>query len=308
MPRAIVVHEWGGPQVLKLEDLPRPVPKDDEVLIRVRAASINPLDWKIREGARRANFSTPYYPGCDVAGTVEEAGAAVKAFKVGDAVYSMIGRSGGYAEYALAKAELVAPKPAGLDFAHAGAVPLAALTAWQMLIENGNLKAGQRVLVHAAAGGVGGYAVQMARYLGAYVIGTASARNHDYLHGIGAQETIDYNTERFESVVRDIDLVIDLMAGEVQQRSWGVIKRGGTLVCALGPPDSAQAAAAGVNAKAQSVRPDGAQLRQIGSLIDVGRIKVELAASFPLEKAVDAHRLSETGHVRGKIVLTMPAN
>ena len=304
MPRAVVVHEWGGPQVLKLEDLPRPVPKEDEVLIRVSAASINPLDWKIREGARRAQFSTPYYPGCDVAGTVEAVGAGVTSYQVGDAVYSMIGRTGGYAEYAVAKADVVAPKPASLDFAHAGAVPLAALTAWQMLLENGNLKAGQRVLVHAAAGGVGGFAVQMARYLGAYVIGTASARNHEYLRGIGAQEVIDYSAVAFESVVRDIDLVVDLMAGDVQQRSWGVMKPGGTLVCALGPPDMARAKAAGMNAKAQSVRPDGAQLRQIGALIDAGTIKVEVAASFPLEKVAEAQRLSESGHVRGKIVLT----
>lgn len=304
MPRAVVVHEWGGPQVLKLEDLPRPVPKDDEVLIRVSAASINPLDWKIREGARRAQFSTPYYPGCDVAGTVEAVGAGVTSFRAGDAVYSMIGRTGGYAEYAVAKADVVAPKPASLDFAHAGAVPLAALTAWQMLLENGNLKSGQRVLVHAAAGGVGGFAVQMARHLGAYVIGTASARNHEYLRGIGAQEVIDYSAVPFESVVRDIDLVVDLMAGDVQERSWGVMKPGGTLVCALGPPDMARAKAAGMNAKAQSVRPDGAQLRQIGALIDAATIKVELAASFPLEKVAEAQRLSESGHVRGKIVLT----
>jgi len=224
---------------------------------------------------------------------------------VGDAVYAMIGRSGGYAEYAVAKAEVVAPKPASLDFAPAAAVPLAALTAWQMLTENGGLQTGQRVLVHAAAGGVGGFAVQMAHYLGAVVVGTASARNHAYLRGIGAQLLIDYGTTRFEEAVRDIDLVIDLMGGEVQDRSWGVMKPGGTLVCALGPPDMARAKAAGMNAKAQSVRPDGAQLRQIGALIDAGKIKVEVAATFPLEKADAAHRLSETGHVRGKIVLTV---
>ena len=304
MPKAIVVEEWGGPEVLKLVERPRPVPAADEVLIRVHSASINPLDWKIREGARRANFSLPFYPGCDVAGTVEEVGAAVSSFKPGDAVYSMIGRSHAYAEFALAKADVVAPKPASLDFAHAGAVPLAALTAWQMLLENGGLQPGQRVLVHAAAGGVGGFAVQMARYLGGYVIGTASARNHDYLRGIGAQELVDYGNTRFETVVRDIDLVIDLMAGEVQQRSWSVMKPGGMLVCALGPPDMARAKAAGMNAKPQSVRPDGAQLRHIGALIDAGTLKVELAASFPLEQAAQAHRLSATGHVRGKIVLT----
>jgi len=305
MPRAIVVHEWGGPQVLKLEERPRPVPGDDEVLIRVRAASINPVDWKVREGARRATVALPVYPGCDVAGTVEAVGAAVQSFKAGDAVYSMIGRSGGYAEYAVAKAEVVAPKPASLDFAPAAVVPLAALTAWQMLTENGGLQTGQRVLVHAAAGGVGGFAVQMAHYLGAVVVGTASARNHAYLRGIGAQLLIDYGTTRFEEAVRDIDLVIDLMGGEVQDRSWGVMKPGGTLVCALGPPDMARAKAALMKAKAQSVRPDGAQLRQIGALIDAGKINVEVAATFPLEKADAAHRLSETGHVRGKIVLTV---
>jgi len=304
MPKAIRIHEWGGPEVLKVEVLPRPVPKFDEVLIRVHGASINPLDWKIREGSRRAMYTLPYHLGCDVAGTVEETGASVKDFSRGDAVYSMIGREGGYAEYAVAKASAVAPKPITLNFAKAGAVPLAALTAWQMLNENGNLKAGQRVLVHAAAGGVGGFAVQLAHHLGGYVIATASARNHDYLRGIGAQEVIDYNTTKFETVVRDIDLVIDLVAGEVQARSWGVMKPGGMLVCALGPPDAAKAAAAGMQCKAQSVRPDGAQLREIGALIDAGKIKVELAASFPLEKVGDAHTLSETGHVRGKVVLT----
>ncbi len=303
MPRAIIVREWGGPEVLHIEDLPKPVPAEDEVLIRVRAASINPLDWKIREGARRAMYKTPYHLGCDVAGEIEAVGAAVKDFKPGDAVYAMIGRAGAYADYALAKADVIAPKPATLDFAHAGAVPLAALTAWQMLTENGGLQSGQRVLVHAAAGGVGGFAVQMARHLGAHVIGTASARNHEYLRGIGAHECIDYTSERFENVVRDIDLVVDLLAGEVQARSWGVMKPGGMLVCALGPPDMEKAKAAGMHAKPQGVRPDGAQLRAIGALIDAGTIKVELAASFPLEKAAEAHRLSETGHVRGKIVL-----
>lgn len=304
MPKAIRIHEWGGPEVLKMEMLPRPVPRADEVLIRVHGASINPLDWKIREGARRAMYSLPYHLGCDVAGTIEEAGASVTDFGRGDAVYSMIGREGGYAEYAVAKAAVVAPKPVTLDFAHAGAVPLAALTAWQMLTENGNLKPGQRVLVHAAAGGVGGFAVQMARHLGGYVIATASARNHDYLRSIGAQELIDYNTTRFETAVRDVDLVIDLVAGEVQARSWSVMKPGGMLVCALGPPDAAKAAAAGMQCKPQSVRPDGAQLREIGGLIDAGKIRVELAASFPLEKVAEAHAQSETGHVRGKIVLT----
>ena len=166
------------------------------------------------------------------------------------------------------------------------------------------VKPGQRVLVHAAAGGVGGFAVQLARHMGAHVIATASSRNHDYLRGIGADEVIDYNTTAFETVVRDVDLVVDLMAGDVQARSWGVMKPGGMLVCALGPPDAAKAAAAGMQCKAQSVRPDGAQLREIGALIDAGSIKVEVAATFPLEKVGEAHRLSETGHVRGKIVLT----
>ena len=146
--------------------------------------------------------------------------------------------------------------------------------------------------------------MQMARHMGAHVIATASSRNHDYLRGIGADEVIDYNTTAFETVVRDVDLVVDLMAGDVQARSWGVMKPGGMLVCALGPPDAAKAAAAGMQCKAQSVRPDGAQLREIGALIDAGSIKVEVAATFPLEKVGEAHRLSETGHVRGKIVLT----
>ncbi|MCC6474432.1 MAG: NADP-dependent oxidoreductase [Burkholderiales bacterium] len=305
MPKAVQVQEWGGPEVLKLVDLPRPAPADDEVLIRVRAAGVNPLDWKIRNGARRAIYSLPYVLGCDVAGSVEAAGRAVKGLAPGDAVYSMIGRAGGYAEYAIAKAEVVAPKPARLDFPEAAAVPLAALTAWQMLTENGNLEAGQRVLVHAAAGGVGFFAVQFAHNLGAHVVGTASARNHDFLRALGADELIDYNTSRFEERIRDVDLVVDLLGGQTQARSWQVIRKGGTLVCAAGAPDAVRAVAAGVQVRQQSVRPDGRQLREFAAMFDAGKLRVEIGGAYPLERVADAHRQNETGHTRGKIVLVV---
>jgi len=305
MSHAIRVNEWGGPEVLRYEEASRPVPKEDEVLICVHAAGVNPLDWKIRQGNLKSMYSLPLTPGCDVSGVIEEVGGKVSGFRTGDAVYSMIGRTGGYAEYAVAKADVVAPKPARLSHVQAAAVPLAALTAWQMLIENGELKSGQRVLIHAAAGGVGSFAVQFARHLDAYVIGTASAGNAEYLRELGARETIDYNSARFEDVARDIDLVIDLVGGKTQDRSWSVLKPGGTLVSAVGEPSSEKAQAARVHAKRQSVRSDGKQLREIGSFVDAGHLRVEVAETFPLAQAEQAHRHGQTGHTRGKLVLTV---
>jgi NADPH:quinone reductase-like Zn-dependent oxidoreductase len=306
--KAIRFHEYGGPEVLRFEDAPKPEPGPGEVLVRVHAAGINPIDWKIRAGYLKAMrpYALPLILGWDLSGVVEQNGPGAARFQPGDAVYSRpdIGRSGAYAEYIAVREEELAPKPKTLDHVHAAAVPLTALTAWQALFDHGGLEAGQTVLIHAAAGGVGSFAVQLAHWKGARVIGTASARHHDYLQGLGCDQVIDYTATRFEDVVRDADVVLDTQAGETRSRSWGVLKKDGILVSILGPaPSEEEAAAHGVRSALFLVRPDSVQLGEIAGLIDSGQVKVHVEAVFPLAEAAHAHELSASNHVRGKIVL-----
>src|SRR5216683_2520023 len=236
--KAVRIHTYGGPEVLRYEDAPRPVPAAGEVLIKIHAAAVNPVDWKVRAGHLKdmLKYQLPLIPGWDAAGVIEDVGAGVARLKRGDEVYTRpdISRDGTYAEYITVREPEVALKPKSLDHVHAAAIPLAALTAWQALFDAGGLSAGQRVLIHAAAGGVGSFAVQLAKWKGAYVIGTASAHNHEFLRGLGADETIDYTAVRFEDAVQDVDLVLDAMAGETQKRSWKTLKPGGILVSILG--------------------------------------------------------------------------
>lgn len=305
--KAVRIHEYGGPEVLKYEDAPRPEPGEGDVLVRVHAASVNPVDWKLRAGYMKGflDYKMPMIPGWDLSGVVEAVAPGVTAWKKGDAVYSRpdIRRDGSYAEYISVKASELAHKPKSLDHNHAAAIPLAALTAWQALFDAAGLQAGQRVLIHAAAGGVGTFAVQFARWKGAHVIGTASEKNHAFLKELGADELIDYNKARFEDVVRDVDVVLDAMAGETRDRSWKVLKKGGILVSVLGQPSQEDAARHGVRGAGVFVQPNQAELDEIGALVDAGKVKPVIEAVLPLKDARRAHEMNQTLHTRGKIVL-----
>jgi NADPH:quinone reductase-like Zn-dependent oxidoreductase len=306
--QAMRFHSYGGPEVLVLEEAPRPEPGADEVLIRVQAAGVNPLDWKVRAGHVRQwlHHRLPLIPGWDVSGVVTEVGSKVTDFKAGDAVYGMLdfGRNGAYAEYVAAQVGHLAPKPGTVDHVQAAAVPLAALTAWQSLFEAGHLAGGQTVLIHAAAGGVGHFAVQFAKWQGARVMGTASADNAEFLRELGADVVIDYRSSRFEEELGEkVNLVLDTIGGETQERSWQVLKPEGLLVATLGITSPKTARQYGVSGKGVSVRPDPGQLEQIADLINAGKVKPAISKVLPLAQAVQAHKLSQAGHVRGKIVL-----
>ena len=305
--QAVRLHSYGGSEVLVLEEMPRPQAGAGEVLIRVRAAGVNPLDWKVRAGHVKAwlEHRLPLIPGWDVSGVVEAVAPDVTAFKIGDAVYGMLDfmRNGAYAEYVAARTLNLAFKPNSIDHIQAGAVPLASLTAWQSLFEVAGLKSGQTVLIHSAAGGVGHFAVQFAKWKEAKVIGTASASNENFLRELGADEVIDYRTTKFEEAVQEVDVVLDTIGGDTQQRSWQVLKKGGILVATLGISSPEAAHQHGVRGEGVMVHPDAAQLTQIAALIDAGNLKLAVTTILPLAEAARGHELSQTGHVRGKIVL-----
>jgi NADPH:quinone reductase-like Zn-dependent oxidoreductase len=305
--KAVRIHTYGGPEVLKYEESPRPKPGAGEVLIQVQAAGVNPVDWKIREGYLKEYLphSLPLILGWDVAGVVEAAGPGVARLKKGDEVYSRpdLSRNGAYAEYLVVRESEVALKPKAIDHIHAAAIPLAALTAWQSLFDSAGLSAGQKVLIHAAAGGVGSFAVQLAKWKGAQVIGTASGRNREFLHELGADEAIDYQSTRFEDVVHDVDVVFDTIGGETQKHSWKVLKKGGILVSIIDLPSPEEATAHGVRQAFVFVQPNAAQLDEIAKLVDSGKLRPIVETVLPLSEARRAHELSQAGHTRGKIVL-----
>ncbi|MBC2866284.1 NADP-dependent oxidoreductase [Streptomyces mexicanus] len=314
--RAVVQDGFGGPEVLRIQQVPRPAPLPTEVLVRVHAAGINPVDWKSRAGGGMAGVlgEPPFTLGWDVSGVVEEVGFGVTTLKPGDEVYGMPWfprAANAYAEYVTAPARQFARKPATLDHVHAAAVPLAALTAWQALVDTAQVQAGQRVLITAAAGGVGHFAVQFARHLGAHVIATASAARHTWLKGLGADETIDYTTTRFEDAADAVDVVIDLVGDahdRTSTRALKVLRPGGLLVAVPDgvSPELAQAAeAAGVRTTPFLVEPDGAALTAISDLIDAGHVTVEVEETFPLDQVAAAHTRGEAGRTRGKLVLTV---
>ncbi|MFI1280610.1 NADP-dependent oxidoreductase [Streptomyces sp. NPDC020858] len=305
--RAIVVSQWGGPEVLTESELDRPEPAIGEILVRVHAAGVNPVDWKTRASGALIPWGPVPQVGWDVSGTVEAVGPGVTFHRVGDEVYGMPRfpqQAGAYAEYVTAPARHFARKPASLDHVEAAALPLAALTAWQALVDTAGVSAGQRVLVHAAAGGVGHLAVQIAKARGAYVIGTASAAKHDLLRDLGADELIDYRTTDFEDVVSDVDVVIDAIGGDYGQRSLKVLKPGGHLVTLPGP-DGIPADAQGVQAAWVIVEPDLKGLEEIAALVEQGLLKPLIDTVLPLEQAAKAHEIGEQGRTTGKIVLTV---
>jgi NADPH:quinone reductase-like Zn-dependent oxidoreductase len=305
--KAVCIYAYGGPEVLVYEDAPRPHPGDGEVLVRVHAAGINPVDWKIRGGHLKEmlHHTLPLVLGWDVSGVVEALGVGTSRLKPGDEVFSRpdISRDGAYAEFIAIKESEVALKPRSIDHIHAAALPLAGLTAWQALFVAGGLGAGQRVLVHAAAGGVGSLAVQLAKWKGAHVIGTASARNHNLLRELGVDQVVDYKAERFEDAVQPVDLVLDTMGGDVQKRSWKVLKRGGILVSIVSPPSADIASAHGVRQAFVFTEPSAGQLAEISKLADTEKLKAIVETILPLSDATLGQELSERGHTRGKIVL-----
>lgn len=302
--KAIRIHEFGGPEVLRVEELAAPEPGPGEVLIRVRASSVNPVDYKIRNGGYLPPERLPLTLGRDVAGVVDKVGAGIDAYAEGSAVYAMLAPDrGGYAEFVTARAEDCAPMPARLDFVQAAAVPLAALTAWQGLFDHGRLHSGQSVLIHGAAGGVGHFAVQFCRVRGCFVYVTASPEDRGFLKALGADEVIDYHRERFEDRMRKVDLVFDLVAGATQDRSFAVLKEGGALISTLTAPDPKKAEQMHVRAERYTAQPNGAELAEIGKLIDMGLVMPQVTRVFPLEQAAQAEKTLETEHVRGKIVL-----
>jgi NADPH:quinone reductase-like Zn-dependent oxidoreductase len=304
---AIVIRSFGGPEVLEPAELPRPEPRDGEVLIHVHAAGVNPVDYKIRSGSYvNDEMKLPLVLGRDVSGTVEAVGRGVSGYKAGDEVYAFLGsHSGGYAEFAIAKEHEIAPKPKSIDHVHAAAVPLAATTAWQGLFDHGNLHAGQQVLIHGAAGGVGHFAVQFANAKGATVIATAAAQDHALLKELGADEVIDYKHQRFEHQVSEVDLVFDLVAGETQDRSWAVLRRGGAIVSTLQQPSEEQAKAYDARAKVFMAEPRHDQLVEIAKMIDDGKVKVFVNHTHPLNQIRRVHEELEEEHTIGKLVLTV---
>ncbi|HEU4785546.1 MAG TPA: NADP-dependent oxidoreductase [Ktedonobacterales bacterium] len=306
---AVRLHQYGAAENLIYEETQRPEPQPGEALVRVRAIGVNPVDWKTREWRGVAQtLDPPIILGWDIAGVVEEVGSGVDQFAAGDDVFGMVRFpefGNAYADYVAAPASDLAKKPTNISFAEAAAAPLVTLTAWQALFDVARLQPGQTLLVHAAAGGVGHVAVQLAKWRGARVIGTASAHNADFLRGIGVDHVIDYTHERFEDAVRAVDVVLDTQGDETQRRSFAVLKPGGMLVSIAETPDEALAQTYGVRTARIRVHPSGEQMAQIAQLLDRGNLRVEVARTFPLSEAAEAHRLSETGHTRGKIVLIL---
>jgi len=303
--KAVRIHQYGPSDVLAFEDSPRPQPDAGVVLVRVRASSVNPIDWKIRAGYLKQwmPIPMPFVPGRDVSGIVEAVGPGVSRFKKGDEVFGLV--NGAYAEFVAAREEELARKPRGITHAQAAAIPLAALTAWQALFDKAQLQAGQTVLVHGAAGGVGSFAVQFAKVKGARVIATASQSNQAFVKELGADQAIDYAKERFEEAVRGVDVVFDTIGGETQQRSYAVLRRGGILVSVAAPPSADEAAKHGVRAEFLATQPDATQLGQIAQLVEAGEVKPQVGAVMSLADVRRAHQMSETGHMRGKIVLSV---
>lgn len=301
--KAVRIHEFGGVNKLIYEDVPVPKPAPDEILIRVFAAAVNPVDWKIREGGRKVNPKLPLILGWDVAGTVTDKGALVTRFHNNDKVFVRLDimHDGGYAEYAIAKACHVAHAP-GIPLNVAAGVPLAAQTAWAGLFENGNLNPSQRVLIHGASGGVGTFATQFAKIAGAHIIATTSGENVELVKSLGANEVIDYKKDDFSKKVKDVDLVFDTIGGDTQARSWQTLRKGGTLVSTVGA-DEAKAAEYGVTAKSYMVDSNGARLQEIAGLIDKKMVKVIIDKEFALEDVKKAHEYSQTGKAKGKIIL-----
>ncbi len=301
--KAIRIHDYGNVDQLCYEDAPVPEIAPDEVLIRIHAAGVNPADWKSRQGLMRQvrplNF--PAILGGDAAGTVERVGAAVSRFKPGHPVVARV--NGSYAEFAAIKTDAVGHAPERIPLAHAAGIPIAAGTAWTVLFEVADLRNTKTILIQGGAGGVGTFAIQLAKLAGLKVIATTSTGNRDFVESLGADRVIDYTSEDVARQTDRVDLVLDTVGGEVLKQSLPLVRRGGQLLSIAAPPDEAAAKACGVDARFVRSNLTGIKLEEIGGLIDAGKISVIVAQEFPLAEAKAAHTLSETGHVRGKIIL-----
>jgi alcohol dehydrogenase len=329
--KAFVVERYGDSEGTRFADVPEPVPGEGEVLVRIHAASLNPIDFKTREGKVKAilPYKLPFILGSDLAGVVEKLGPGAHTFKVGDEVYGRASkmRIGSFAEaIAISEADL-APKPTSIDMCQAASVPLVGLTAWQAFVDRAKLRPGQKVLIHAGSGGVGTLAIQIASHLGALVATTTSTANVDWVRALGADSVIDYRKQDFSKLVRDYDVVLDTLGGATLAKSVGVLRAGGKIVSISGPPDPAfakeiganplltfamflmslgirlRAGARGVHYEFFFMRPSGAQLRELGKLIDAGKIKPVVDRVFPFSQAKAAFDYLEKGHAKGKIVL-----
>ena len=305
MMKAIVAHEYGGPEVLKFEEVPRPEPKENEALVRVIASGVNPADPLTLSGKYAREFGThlPLIPGYDIAGIIEKTGIKVTKLKVGDAIYGYPTFGGGWAEYDTVTEGEVAAKPASLSFTEAAAVPMGALTAWQALVDVAKLQPGQTVLIHGGSGGVGSFAIQIAKARGARVIATASTANQDLLKQLGADVAVDYTKTKFEDVARDVDAVLDPVGKETLARSYDVVKKGGIVMSLVARPDPVELKKRGIRGASISVHPDAADLTEIAQLIDAGKIKPIVTQVLPLSEGIAAQQQAATHHTRGKVVL-----
>lgn len=303
--KAIRVHNYGAPEDLRYEDVPIPEPGDGQVLVRIQAASVNPIDFKLASGSYRERMPLqfPWIPGGDFCGTVEAVGPGVINFQPGQAVFGNSPGGGAYAGFVAPSAGLISTRPKKLSAIEAASVPLAGQTAWQGLFDHGHLERGQTVLIHASAGGVGSFAVQLARWKGARVLATASKGHAEYVRSLGADEVIDYQATPFESVARNVDLVLDLVGGETQARSLATLRPGGRLVSALQPPSAEEAARHKVNAIGFHMQPSSEGLARLAQLLNDGTIRTAVTHTYPLEQAHSAWRQIMSGHTRGKIVL-----
>lgn len=303
--KAIQIDRFGGPEVMQVRDVDVPEPLENEVLVRNIAVGVNPVDYKIREGQypEVTEEKLPLTMGREIAGIVEAVGSRVDNFKPGDKVFAMIGADGGYAHYSRVPAAHLARIPASMGWPSAAAVPLAAHTAWQALVEHGQVEQGQKVLIHGGTGGVGHFAVQFARVKGAQVYATASTDSLEFLNDLGLDRAIDYKQEQFDEICHDFDLVIDLIGGETQAKSWKVLGNGGRLVSTLEMPDANHPDAVGKTGTRFTARPDGQQLAQIAGLIDAGEVRVFIHKTFALDQAAQALDEIANQHVHGKVVL-----
>ena len=305
MMKAVVAHEYGAPEVLKIEQLPRPEPNEDEALVRVIASGVNPADPLTLSGKYAREFGThlPLIPGYEIAGVVEKTGKNVTKLKVGDAVYGYPNFGGGWADYVTVKEGEVAAKPRSLNFVDAAAVPMGALTAWQALVDVAKLQPGQTVLIHGGSGGVGSFAIQIAKARGARVIATASTANQDLVKQLGADVAVDYTKTKFEDVARDVDAVLDPVGKETLARSYGVVKKDGIVMSLVARPDPVELKKRGIRGAGISVHPDAEDLTEIAQLIDTGKIKPTVTQVLPLSEAIAAQQQAATHHTRGKVVL-----
>ncbi len=305
--KAVRIHAYGGREVLVVEEAPMPEVGERDVLVRIVASAINPVDWKIRAGYLKdmLPYEFPLILGWDVSGVVEAVGSGVTKFKPGDAVYSRpnILRNGTYAEFIAIDENEIAFKPKTISHACAASLPLAGITAWDVLVKTANIQAGQRVLIHAGSGGVGSLAIQLAKACGAHVVATTSCKNIPLVKSLGADQLVDYRNQQFDHVVHEMDIVFDTIGGEVQDRSWASLKAGGILVSIVSPPSEEVAAAHSARAGFVFIQPDAEVLTRLAALVDTGKIRPIIAAEFALDDIVKAHALSESGRADGKIVL-----